>query len=97
MLDYVKKGQEHVFFLQVWDKEKPKIICYDSLEDFMRVSESKEEAGFGKLVTTKKPDNIVYLYGENIDQEHLREYEKYKKNIQMIIRQDVGIGSNSNE
>ncbi len=75
-INYVRKGKI-VYFIQVEDNEKPKIECY-SLDGFMRLSEDKKELGYGKLSITK--DNLVHLWGGDIDKEHLKAYRESRKN-----------------
>jgi len=76
MINYVNKGQI-AHFIQVWDNNKPKFECY-SLYDYIRIPEDKGEVGFGKLSITE--DNLVHLWGGQINKEHLEKYKESRKN-----------------
>ena len=85
MINYVRKG-EIVHFIQVYDEKRnkqPKIECY-SLYDFIRIPEDKGEVGFGKLSITA--DNVVHLWGGNLNKKHLEKYKELKKgNLLKIV------------
>jgi len=77
MLNCARHGQR-VYFIQVWDNNKPKIECY-SLDDFMRLPEDKKEVGYGKFSITTA-DNVVHLWGGKVDEEHLKAYRESRRN-----------------
>ena len=84
---YLKTGQI-VYFLQIWEGEKPKIDCYSSKEcnqDELvdALNQFPDVVGYGKLSIDR--DDKVHLWSGKVDEEHLRTYIAKMKNRNLEI------------
>jgi len=79
-----------VYFIQIWEGEKPKINCYPSKECNQNelvdtFNQFPDVVGYGKLSIDK--DNKVHMWQGKIDEEHLEKYiGKIKnRNLEIVV------------
>lgn len=82
MLNYLRKGSI-LNFVQVYDSDNnPGIKCYNPSDESW-AEENKNPIGYGKISITA--NNIIHVWGKNINQEHINKYKKLRKGLLKIV------------